>query len=210
MFVHPGQEHAATMPVKCKGMPIVSIHAQLTPLWGGALEQLFTDPFPALPDLEASQARVMRVIHLIDADPSLGIAMGEALLRDWLSYWAMNPQNNEDPTHAQADPRICQAMEMIHEGYSTTLTVEGLAKAVGLGAVQFRKLFKLVHAAGPKAYLAQYRLRQAAQLLRLDVMSVKEISYACGFTDPHYFHLAFRKTFGCTPMHYRTQSRQSV
>jgi len=209
MFVHAGQEHAATMPPKCQGMPIASIHVQLTPLWGGPLEQLFPEPFPNLPDFEASQARIMRVIHLMSADPSLGAAMGEQLIRDWLCFWAMNLKS-DDPSLPPSDPRIGQALETIHERFSEPLSIESLAKSVGLGTVQFRKLFKLVQGTGPKAYLAQYRLRQAAQLLRLDVLSVKEISHTTGFTDPHYFHLAFRKAFGCTPIEYRSQSRQSV
>ncbi len=204
-----GQEHAARLLDDAEETQIVALHANLLPQWGGPLDQLFDNPFPTLPDLTASETRLARLVHLLEADPPVGRLLGEQLLRDWLAFWTL-AVDHAAADHLRPDPRIAQAVAIIHDRYAQPLTVEQLAHEVNLRPVQFRKLFRQAYRTGPKAYLAEYRLNQAARLLRMGLASVKEIAYATGFSEEHYFHAAFRRHFHLTPTTYRRRSRQVV
>jgi len=51
----------------------------------------------------------------------------------------------------------------------------------------------------PKQYLIQLRMNRALGLLTDDKLSVREICFACGFTDEKYFSRAFKKKYGYPP-----------
>ncbi|MBN2712230.1 MAG: helix-turn-helix transcriptional regulator, partial [Planctomycetes bacterium] len=51
----------------------------------------------------------------------------------------------------------------------------------------------------PSEYLQRLRMQRAFSLLRSSQMSVKEIAYACGFSDPAYFSRCIRDASGLTP-----------
>ncbi len=209
MFVPTNLIHEAAMPTDCAQLDVIAIHAHLLPQWGGTLDQLLTLRFANLPDQAATESRLRRLIHLMHTDPTLCAKIGSQMLRDWLAFWTLN-ETHTNPHHTDPDPRIADALTMIHEQYDQPLTVELIADTVQLGLVQFRKLFKQAIGQGPKNYLAQYRLKQAAQRLRTTTTSVKQIAYATGFADPHYFHLVFRKQFGITPTTYRQRNHGLV
>ena len=57
----------------------------------------------------------------------------------------------------------------------------------------------------PKQYLIQLRMNRALELLTENELSVKEISFVCGFTDEKYFSRAFKKKYGYPPSQFRKQ-----
>ena len=107
------------------------------------------------------------------------------------------------------DNRIAKALGRIHQEFDTDLTVTDLARDARLSAVQFRKRFRQVMAVSPKAYIARYRLTVAADWLRSDNLSIKEIAFGTGFRSDHYFHLCFKQQYGCTPSEFR-RARQEM
>lgn len=209
LFVRRGRRHFCHQPRDSHGFEVVAIHAHLSPQWGGRLDQVVSEPLHDLPDRGASEARMRLLVHLMSAAPTLGRTMGEALLRDWLALWTVRdiPGRRRPVNGSQADARVAAALETIHTNFDSPLNVQDLAQSVRLGEVQFRKLFRAAMGQGPKSYLAEHRLQQAAQQLRMDAASVKEIARASGFSGTHYFHLAFRRRFGCTPLEYRHRSQ---
>ncbi|MCC6581211.1 MAG: helix-turn-helix transcriptional regulator [Phycisphaeraceae bacterium] len=210
LLARTGESHSAKMIPACEQMQVVSLHANILPQWGGRLDQLIDDPFPSLPDLTASENRLARLVHLMHVEPDTGKKLGESLIRDWLIFWTLERSDSAGNARTRVDPRVVQAAAIMHDRFQQPLTVEQLADEVRLRPVQFRKLFRQAYGQSPKAYLAQYRLRQAASQLRISAASVKEIAYATGFADEHYFHLAFRRHFRCTPGEHRRHSREMV
>lgn len=52
-------------------------------------------------------------------------------------------------------------------------------------------------------YLARTRVAQARKLLRTTNQMISEIALQCGYKDPHYFSIIFRKHTGLTPQQFR-------
>ena len=55
----------------------------------------------------------------------------------------------------------------------------------------------------PKQYIIKLRMNKALQLLIENHLCVKEISFACGFSDEKYFSRAFREKYGYPPSQLR-------
>ena len=59
----------------------------------------------------------------------------------------------------------------------------------------------------PMEYLASRRVAQARILLFSTTLSIKEIAFRCGFSDPYYFTKVFTKRTGLCPTRYRALAR---
>ena len=52
-------------------------------------------------------------------------------------------------------------------------------------------------------YLTRVRIEQAKKLLRSTKLMCSEVAMECGYNDPHYFSITFRKNTGLTPQQFR-------
>ncbi len=52
-------------------------------------------------------------------------------------------------------------------------------------------------------YLTYARMRKSKELLKNPYLSIKEISYQLGYTDPNYFTRVFKKEMDVSPTTYR-------
>lgn len=92
---------------------------------------------------------------------------------------------------------------MIRSNYFEKLTIQWLADQVRVDRTYLYRLFKKEVGICPKEYLTQYRIRMATVMLSTTNQSIKEISYACGFTDTSLFSICFKKYLGFTPQQFR-------
>lgn len=58
-------------------------------------------------------------------------------------------------------------------------------------------------------YVTEVRMQEAAKLLSESDMTVEEILFACGYQSKSTFYRAFSKTYGCSPLEYRTKRENS-
>lgn len=77
--------------------------------------------------------------------------------------------------------------------------VEKLAQQLGMSRRQLFRKFKALAGCTPNVFMRDIRLRRAAHLLSNSRMTVSEIIYAVGFSDPKYFRSIFRERFGVLP-----------
>lgn len=77
--------------------------------------------------------------------------------------------------------------------------VEKLAQQLGMSRRQLFRKFKALAGCTPNVFMRDIRLRRAAHLLSTSRMTVSEIIYAVGFSDPKYFRNIFRERFGVLP-----------
>lgn len=77
--------------------------------------------------------------------------------------------------------------------------VETLARQMGVSRRQLFRKFKAIAGCTPNVFIRDLRLKHAAQLLQESGLTVSEIIYAVGFSDPKYFRTVFRERFGVLP-----------
>lgn len=82
--------------------------------------------------------------------------------------------------------------------------VDDLAQSTGYGRSQFYAKMMEVTGKTPKEYIRQARMDRAAELLRAgEMVTVAEVAYQVGFSDPLYFSRCFKQHFGMTPSKYQ-------
>jgi len=108
------------------------------------------------------------------------------------------------------DPRVRQALEVIHNGADPLLAICDLAHCVGLSQSHFHRLFRRETGATPAQYIAQLRIRQAANLIRMTALPLCEILRIVGITDRSHFRRTFKRCYGVPPTAYRSGLQRRV
>ena len=81
--------------------------------------------------------------------------------------------------------------------------VEELASTANLSTSQLYRKLKLLTGQIPNAYIRNYRLQAAADLLSANPgIGVKNVMYEVGIESASHFSHAFKKKFGCSPSEY--------
>lgn len=86
------------------------------------------------------------------------------------------------------------------------VTVELLARKLGVHRTTLTALFRAEMEITPGAYLDNLRLLHALSLLRETGMPVKEVAEHSGFMNISYFCRLVRKAVGCPPLEYRRKA----
>ena len=89
---------------------------------------------------------------------------------------------------------IKRAIQYMHEHFTDPdMKVSTLCQIVNLSDTQFRRHFFEVYQTTPVKYLQQLRINYAADLLINSSLSIDEVSFMSGFSDPKYFCFVFKK-----------------
>lgn len=89
------------------------------------------------------------------------------------------------------------------------VSVDQLAREVGISTAQLRRHFHRRFGASPREYLNRVRLEDARQLLETTDLSAGDIAGRIGFHSASHFNTLFKNAFGVPPAQYRELSRQS-
>ena len=96
----------------------------------------------------------------------------------------------------------------LNRHYAERITLEMIAREVGVNKSECCRLFKEVTQDTIFSYLTLYRLSCASKLLIQSESSITEIAFSTGFNNTSYFGNLFRQRFGVTPGQYRSQHRK--
>jgi AraC family transcriptional regulator of arabinose operon len=124
-----------------------------------------------------------------------------ALERVLIDCDAINPLQ----TGARIDGRIRKALEIVGERLADPLSVDDLARAVGLSRSRFSVLFAAETRVSPQAYIETMRMTRAAQLLTMSSWPVAQIAEEVGIPNAYYFSTRFRARFGMPPTAWRAR-----
>jgi transcriptional regulator GlxA family with amidase domain len=112
-------------------------------------------------------------------------------------------------THSQArrpfvvearDPRIISVLITMEQNLEGDVSLEGLAKSVGLSRRQLERLFEEQTGLSPGAAYRKIRLERARELLQNTNRAVIDIAFDVGYSSASHFTKAFRLAFGKTPL----------
>ena len=90
-----------------------------------------------------------------------------------------------------------------HSGEKLLLT--DIAEKENLNLYYLSHLFRDSFGMPFQEYLSRVRCEKARKQLILTDLSLLDICFGCGFSDPKYFNRDFRRQYGCTPKQYRNQ-----
>lgn len=91
----------------------------------------------------------------------------------------------------------------IRAHYDRELSMQDVARAMNYSDAYFCKLFKQCFKVTFTVHLNEYRICRARELLQNTRLNVREVSTACGYSDPNYFTRVFKRVTGMTPTEYR-------
>lgn len=92
----------------------------------------------------------------------------------------------------------------LQKNYAYQITIDSLCDYFYCSKATLHTHFKENYHISIHQYLLKIRLQKSLELLHQKHLSISEIAYSCGFTDPHYFSKAFKKAYHCTPREYRS------
>lgn len=169
----------------CSGVFPCVIHG------AGSIEHIFGELYAVPEKIKRSYFKI-KILELL-------------LYLEALEFPAGEPGGAEKPYFYKAQVEKIKAMQQFLVTHlDENFTQEELAGRFDIPLTTMKKCFKSVFGAAIGSYLTEYRMNQAAVLLktRRD-MSVTEISGCVGYDSPSKFALAFRKVMGMSPTEYR-------
>ena len=99
--------------------------------------------------------------------------------------------------------RLLNAMQMMGETLEEPLSVNDIAKRLGISRRQLERLFKRYAGVSPSRFYYDLRISRAHALLNETNMSVTEIAMATGFSSTAHLASQFRRKFGVAPQGFR-------
>jgi AraC family transcriptional regulator len=132
-----------------------------------------------------------------------GLALVEAVTAG-LGHLLLRHAGVERPRPLRARGGLAAAakrrvLEMIDVALEIRLTIEMLAREVGLSSAHFARAFRESLGRAPHQYLLARRLERARRLLETTGASLSDIAQRTGFADQAHFTRLFKRAFGTTP-----------
>ncbi len=122
---------------------------------------------------------------------------------------AMNQQaageSSEQATTGRRSQIMHRARQLIDERLNQPISLDALAEAIGISTYYLSRVFSQESGFTLSSYIMQQRMNKAQKLLAEGDRSIKEIAFATGFRDGHYFSRVFRGHFNVSPSIYRRQ-----
>ncbi|MBJ8345957.1 AraC family transcriptional regulator [Antrihabitans sp. YC2-6] len=151
-------------------------------------------PLPALLESE-----------VVKDDPAQGVVLDRLL--DLLLIAALRAWFSRDDApgwyHAYADPLVGKAIRLMENNPTQQWTVAGLAAQVGVSRAALAKRFTELVGEPPMAFLTEWRLALAADLLRESDAPIESIARQVGYGSAFALSTAFKREHGVSPREHR-------
>jgi AraC-like DNA-binding protein len=98
---------------------------------------------------------------------------------------------------------IREAISFIEQNFQNAISVEEIAASCGLNRSYFGKIFHENMGKSPQEFLISYRMKKAAELLKLTNLSISDIGNAVGYPNQLHFSRAFKHVYGISPRQWR-------
>ena len=107
------------------------------------------------------------------------------------------------------DPSVGRALAIMHKDPAHPWTISDLARSVGSSRTRLAERFRHFLGESPMAYLGQWRLKLAAEMLRTSDHSVAQVAESVGYASEASFNRAFKRAYQSPPAQFRRKSAQS-
>ena len=155
--------------------------------------------------LRAHFAAIDREYRGAAAHRELALESLVATLLAWLAreLAPTAPQSAQEPRGARHFSSFCQ---LIEAGYARQHPVSWYAHELGITAAHLNALCRKASGQSALKLVHERLLLEARRSLVYTAMSVSQVSYVLGFTDPAYFTRFFKQRLGMSPKAFRVQA----
>jgi AraC-like DNA-binding protein len=135
----------------------------------------------------------------------------DLLLIAVLRAWFTRPEAEAPAWYrSQSDPIVGRALEIMHDNPARPWTVASLATEIGVSRAALSRRFHDVVGEPPMAFLTQWRLALAADLLCEPDATVGSVAEKVGYSTPFALSTAFKRVRGVSPQEHRARAMSSV
>jgi AraC-like DNA-binding protein len=129
--------------------------------------------------------------------------LGEVLFVHILRAHIIRSKSERGFLAAIQDERIGRVLEAMHQSPEDDWQLNTLARIAGMSRTGFSNKFKFLIGETPLAYITNWRILQAKELLSSSKKSVGEIAGEVGYQSEAAFNRVFKKRVLQTPLKYR-------
>jgi len=124
-----------------------------------------------------------------------------------LQMMRLAPENTETQTVASEELRLFRRFsEQLEQEFRNRWPLSKYCSTIGVSESRLNHICQRVANCPPKKLIHERVLQESKRLLRYSNLSINDIGFELGFTDPSYFSRFFRKQTGQTPKDFRLQS----
>ena len=139
------------------------------------------------------------------ADSTLTTRLPELLLVEVLRlHLASAPAADRGWLAALRDPVLADALALLHGAPERKWTVADLAAGAAVSRSVLDERFRQTLGRSPIRYLTEWRLHVAKELLATSSLGVAAVARRVGYDSEEAFSRAFKRAFGRSPAHWRT------
>lgn len=173
-------------------IPVLILTAKNTPedqmeSYKAGVEGFITKPF----DKDVLEARI---INLLNAQ--------KIRQRSFQTFMDVNISNLDYETIDEQF--LSKAIACIEEHLDEPdFDIPQLADELHVSRSTLRRKFKVIAGLAPWDFIRNVKLKHACNLLQKKTITISEVAYATGFSNPKYFAKCFKDEFGMTPKEYQ-------
>lgn len=136
--------------------------------------------------------------------------LGEVLFVGLLRRWVDLALPRTGLLACMHDARLSRALQHMHDNPGANLDVRELASIAGMSRTAFAVRFREILGVPPNAYLTEWRLFVAHNLLADTELPLEEIVDRVGYDSPSGFSRAFKRRYGISPGMHRHNVRVAL
>ena len=136
------------------------------------------------------------------------IALKSVLLQ--ALFLLLQYSTTESATISASSDKLKNVLDYIDLHYAEPLTISELAELCYFSEYHFMRFFKKHMNMTCVEYMNNFRLEKAVELFEQGHLSIIEVSMSVGFRNLSYFHRAFKKKYGMTPLTFINKLKNTV
>jgi AraC-like DNA-binding protein len=223
IVIHPGQQcttldgdsvaEAMHLGVRTWGTSIEGSTILLTGTYqtDGEISRRLVDALPQLAVLRTDQWESplipLLANEIVKEEPGQQVMLDrllDLLLVAALRAWFGRPEGHPPAWYeANGDPVVGPALRLMQNDPAHPWTVGSLAATVGVSRASLARRFHELVGEPPMAFLTNWRMALAADLLREPAATVGGVARRVGYSSPFTFSTAFKRIYGLAPRNYR-------
>ncbi len=123
------------------------------------------------------------------------------------AHFARPESGGPDWFRAHADPVVGHALRLMHHNPAHAWTLAGLARETNVSRAAFARRFHDLVGEPPMAFLTEWRIALAADLLREPGATIGSVAGQVGYGSPFALSTAFKRVLGVSPQQHRLRAR---